>query len=223
MLPLLKLELRRQLPMVVRMACLTVVVSAVFFLAGKRGPGELLAALIGSSLGVVLIVPMGVSRDKMEGSLEFICGLPVEPSAIAASRMIAVAVLAFPWAVGVGALSLVVPATASLGPIAVAAFTWFVMTSLGACATAMLTRFELETMLGAPLVAMVIAVVLVPRAVHALLPGLTRESVVLYLQRPAAPLVLGLLVLSAVAALGIAAFRMTVSGFARYRPGADAR
>src|ERR1019366_8109956 len=181
-IPLLLLELRRQRPMVLRMACLTVIVGLVFCVAGKPTPSDLLATLIGSSIGVVLIVPMGISRDKMEGSLDFLCGLPVESHAIAASRFIAVAVLSIPWAVGVGAVAFTVPTIASLNPVGVAILTWLAMLLLGASATALLTRFELESLLGAPVIAMVIAVVLVPRAVHALIPGMTKETVLRLLQ-----------------------------------------
>jgi len=73
MTALLALELRRQRPMFVRMALVTVVIGLVFFVAGKRTPADLLATLVGSGLGVALIVPMGIARDKMEGTLEFIC------------------------------------------------------------------------------------------------------------------------------------------------------
>jgi hypothetical protein len=219
MIPLLRLELRRQRPMVLRMACLTVIVGLVFFVAGKRAPVDLLATLMGSSLGVVFIVPMGISRDKIEGSLDFLCGLPVESRAIAASRFIAVAVLSIPWAAAVGAAAFTVPTITSLSPVGVAILTWLAMLLLGACGTVLLTRFELESLLGAPVVAMVIAVVLVPRAVHALIPGLTQETVLRLLQRPTAPFVLSAVLLAVVGIVGAVAFAITSRAFASYRPG----
>lgn len=219
MIPLLLLELRRQRIMVLRMACLTVIVGLVFFVAGKRTPADLLAILIGSSIGVVLIVPMGISRDKMEGSLDFLCGLPVESHTIAASRFITVAILSIPWAVAIGAAAFTVPTVASLNPVGVATLTWFAMLLLGACGTALLTRFELESLLGTPVVAMVIAVVLVPRMVHALFPGLTQETLLRMMQRPAAPFVLSAVLLAAVAIVGTVAFVITSRAFASYRPG----
>jgi hypothetical protein len=218
MIPLLLLELRRQRPMVLRMACLTIIVGVVFFLAGKRTPADFLAILIGSSLGVVLIVPMGISRDKMDGSLDFLCGLPVESHAIAASRFIAVAVLAIPWAVGVGAASFTLPVMVSLNPVGVAILTWLAMLLLGACGTALFTRFELESLLGAPVVAMVISVVLVPRVVHALIPGITQESLLRFLQQPTTPLVLATVLPAAVGIVGAVAFGIASRGFATYRP-----
>jgi hypothetical protein len=218
MIPLLRVELRRQRPMVARMVLLTAVVCAVFFLAGKRTPADFLATLIGSSLGVVLIVPMGISRDKMEGSLDFLCGLPVEPRDLAASRFVAVAVLSMPWAITVGAASFALPPTTSVNPVSVAILTWLAMMLLGACGTALLTRFELESLLGVPAVMTVIAVVLIPRAVRVLFPGFTQEAVLRFLQTPAAPFVLALALLLAVGIAGTVAFGVTTRGFANYRP-----
>ena len=111
------------------------------------------------------------------------------------------------------------PTVASLNPVGVATLTWFAMLLLGACGTALLTRFELESLLGTPVVAMVIAVVLVPRMVHALFPGLTQETLLRMMQRPAAPFVLSAVLLAAVAIVGTVAFVITSRAFASYRPG----
>jgi len=122
-----------------------------------------------------------------------------------------------PWAVGVGALSLAVPAIGVLNPVGVTALTWLAMFLLGSCAAALLTRFDLESMLGAPLVAMVILLVLVPRVVHALIPGMTAETVVQFLARPSAAFVLGCGLVVVVGAIGLAAFVVAERGFANYR------
>lgn len=209
--------------MVVRMAALTVIVCAVFYLAGKRTPADFLATLIGSSLGVALIVPMGISRDKMEGTLDFLCGLPVEPRDIAASRFVAVALLAVPWAVAVGALSFALPAPIPVNPAAAALLTWFALLILGACATAALARFELESLLGAPVVALVIFVALVPRALRALMPGLSPEALVEILRQPRAPLLLALVLVAVAGGTCTIAFEMASRAFARYEPDSTRR
>lgn len=217
MIPLLKLELRRQRPMVVKMAALTAVVCAVFYLAGKRAPAELLAAVAGSGLGAVLIVPMGISRDKMEGTLEFLCGLPVEPRAIAASRFAVMAVVATPWAVAIGAVSMMHASLLPLHPLAVLALSWLVMLALGACGVALMAVFDLETLLGAPMIAVVLIVVLVPRLVRAALPNLTGEMVLRLAERPAAPAMIAAVAVVALAAIGVLAFGAATRGFAAYR------
>ncbi|MFI5233632.1 MAG: hypothetical protein ACHQSE_14085 [Gemmatimonadales bacterium] len=217
MTPLLKLELRRQRPMVLKMAALTAIVCGVFFAAGKRAPADLLAAVMGSGLGAVLIVPMGISRDKMEGTLDFLCGLPVEPRAIAESRFAAMAAVAVPWAVAVGAVSLALPATLHMNPVAVMVLTWLAMLLIGACAVAALACFELESLLGAPLVGLVVAFVIVPRAVRALFPAVTGEAALHILQQPAAPLVIAVCMLAVAGVVGGIAFGMATRGFANYR------
>ena len=103
---LMILELRRQRLVIMRLALVTAAIGALFYLAGKRTPTEMLAAMIGSSIGVVLVVPMGITRDKLEGTLDFICALPVDSRTIAASRIAAMAVLSIPWAVGIGVISM---------------------------------------------------------------------------------------------------------------------
>jgi hypothetical protein len=209
--------------MAVRMAVFTVISCALFFALGKRAPSDFLAIMIGSSIGIVLMVPMGISRDKMEGTLDFICGLPVEPRAIAGSRFIAVAILAVPWAVATGAVAASVPQIGALNPLGVTVLMWLAMLLLGACGTALMTQFGLETLFGAPLLAMVITLVLLPRVVRALVPGITQEALLRFLQQPAAPYVIAAALVAAVGIVGAVAFAATARGFAGYRPDATSR
>jgi ABC-type transport system involved in multi-copper enzyme maturation permease subunit len=217
MTPLLKLELRRQRPFALKMALLSAVVCAVFFAAGKRAPADLLAVVLGSGLGAVLIVPMGISRDKMEGTLDFLCGLPVEPRAIAASRFAAMAILAAPWAIAAGVVSIALPVTVQVNPGAVTVLTLLVLLVIGACSITAFACWELEALLGAPFVALVIAFVLAPRVARALLPGLTRDAALHFVQTPSAPLLIALCLLVAGGVVGAIAFGMTTRGFANYR------
>ena len=221
--PLLKLELRRQRPMVVKMAVLTAIVCGVFYVAGKRAPAELLAAVAGSGLGAVLIVPMGISRDKMEGTLDFLCGLPVEPREIATSRLIAMAVIAVPWAVAIGAVSRQLPETVPFNPAAVVALSWLMMLVLGACGVALMACMELESLLGAPVLALVLIGVLVPRALRALFPVVTRATLIGFAQRPEAPAVLAAALIALVGAVSAVAFVATARGIGNYRADAVRR
>jgi hypothetical protein len=216
MTPLLKLELRRQRPMVLKMALLTAFVCGVFYLVGKRAPVELLAAIAGSGLGALLIVPMGISRDKMEGTLDFICGLPVEPREIAASRFAAMALIATPWAVAIGAMAFAAPGEPPMHPVALAVLSWLAMLVLGAGGIAMMTLFELETLLGFPFVAMVLVVVLVPRVARAFLPGVSREALIELVRRPEAPLAISLVLIVVPSVVGAVAFAAAVRGFSAY-------
>lgn len=218
---LLILELRRQRAVVFRLAGLTACVGVLFFLVGKRSPSDLLAAMIGTSLGAALIVPMGIARDKLEGTLEFLCGLPVEPRWIAASRLASMAVVSAPWSTGIAVLSLAVPTPLPMNFVGVAAVSWLVLTMLGAAATAFLTLFDLEQMLGAPVVGLVLAVVLIPRAAHWLIPGLSAASLLSLLNEPAAPVLLFGALMATVATVWLLSLAATTRGFARYRRSRD--
>ena len=223
MMSLLRLELRRQRSMAVRLTGVTILICLVFYAAGKRTAVEMLALVVGSSLGTIMMVPMGIAREKMEGTLDFICGLPVEPRTIAASRFLAVAILPIPWVIAIGVTSVAVPTLGALNPVGVAALAWLALLSLGALGTALCTLYDLESLLGVPLLAFVIAVVLVPRVAHALLPGLTPKVVLHLLQQPRAPIVLTLVLLVGVAIAGTLSFAITARGFAKYRAGISVR
>jgi hypothetical protein len=223
MLPLLRLELRRHRSMAVRMMGLAILMCLVFYALGKRSPSDLLAILIGSSLSAVIMVPMGISREKMEGTLDSICGLPVEPRTIAASRFAAAAVLALPWASAIGLVSTFVPELGALNGARMAVLAWLAILLLGACCIAPFTIFDLETLIGLPFVALMLALMVAPRVVHAFLPGITQETIVQLLRRPVAPIVLSLLLMIAVAIVGAVSFAVTVRGFAIYRPGGTAK
>jgi hypothetical protein len=216
MITLLILELRRQRPMLVRMIGLTVAIGVVFFLAGKRTAADQLALVLGSGLGVVLIVPMGISRDKIEGTLELLCGLPVASRTIAASRLVAGALLSLPWAIGVGLLAFGLPSGFPLNPLGVAALAWVGMVFLSAGGSAVLARFDLERVLGAPFVAVVLALVIFPRVFHSIFPGMSLDVVLDILRRPSAPVLCAVGLLSVLAACALTALEITSRAFASY-------
>lgn len=68
---LIRVALRRVLPLTARMAGMVVVLMALLVLVGKGGAENMSAVLVGSTLGYILLVPMALSRDKIDGALEF--------------------------------------------------------------------------------------------------------------------------------------------------------
>jgi hypothetical protein len=219
MMPLLRLELRRQRSLVVRMIGLTILVCLVFYALGKRTQSDRLAIVIGTSLSAVILVPMGISREKMEGTLDFVCGLPVEPRTIAASRFAAAAIIALPWATGIGFVSTLAPTIGALNGVVVAVLAWLGIMLLCECCMALFTIFDLESLIGWPFAAFIISLMVLPRVVRAVFPGITEETILQLLQRPATPVVLSLVLLIAAAIVGALSFAMTTRGFANYRPG----
>jgi hypothetical protein len=218
MTALTMLELRRQRVVVARLAALTIAIGALFYVAGKRSPTELLAAMIGSSIGAVLVVPMGIARDKLEGTLDFIRALPIGARDIAASRLAAMAIVSVPWAVGVGGVfaNLHLPATPNM-PLVILAW-WLVLTMMGAIATAFFALFDLEQLLGAPLFGIIVLSVLVPRAARVVFPNVSAEVLLRFLRQPTAPFVITGATLAAIVVTCLASFAATERGFANYRP-----
>ena len=202
--------------MLLRMIGLTIFIGGVFFIAGKRTSADQMALVLGSGLGAALIVPIGIARDKMEGTLEFLCGLPVTPRVIGASRIAAGALLSLPWAVGAGVFAFRLLPGFPLNPFGVALLAWLVLVLLSACGTAVLARFELESVLGAPFVAALLLLVLLPRALRAVYPGLSADLVLEFLGRPAAPALLALALLSTFVACGAIALEIASRAFATY-------
>jgi hypothetical protein len=213
---LLMLELRRERPQVIRMAVATVAISGIFFVAGKRSASDQLAVLLGSAIGMVLLVPMGIVRDKMEGTLEFICGLPVEARDIAASRFAAGALVAIPWAIAVGVLTFAMGPASVMNPVDAAVLTWLAMCASGGGITAASALFDFATLLGTPLVILVATWILLPRVVTALFPGVTAQTVLEFLRQPAAPLMLAIVLMVIIGVGGSIVFAAAVRGFAKY-------
>jgi hypothetical protein len=202
--------------MLVRMIGLTILIGMVFAVAGKRASSDQLALMLGSGLGAALIVPIGIARDKMEGTLELLCGLPVAPRALAASRVAAGALLSLPWAAGAGVLALGLPRGFGLDPFGVGVLAWLALLLLSAWGTALLARFELESVLGAPFVAMLLFLVLLPRVLRALSPALSLDVVLDFLRQPFAPALLAFAMLSTVVACTAIALAITSRAFAAY-------
>jgi hypothetical protein len=202
--------------MLVRMIGLTILIGMVFAVAGKRASSDQMALMLGSGIGAALIVPIGIARDKMEGTLELLCGLPIAPRALAASRVAAGALLSLPWAAGAGVLAPGLPRGLGLDPFGVGVLAWLALLLLSACGTALLARFELESVLGAPFVAMLLLLVLLPRVLRALSPALSFDLVLDFLRQPFAPALLAFAMLSTVVACTAIALEITSRAFAAY-------
>lgn len=221
---LLTVELRRQRRVTARLFVSTAVIAAVFWLAGKRGPDTGFAIALGMGFGAALIVPVGVTKDRLEGTLAFLTGLPTRPSTIAAARFAAVAVTTLPWAVvAAGGLGWVAaafpgappPAWVALGALPLA---WAGFTTIGWILTGVFSRWDLAQLLGVPIVVAVIALLLIPRVARPLLPADPAAWFGTFFASPWGPLGVASAVLLVAAAAGAAAFALAVHGIATYRP-----
>jgi hypothetical protein len=133
------------------------------------------------------------------------------------------AVLSIPWATGIGMLSFAAPSGSQINPLIAAALSWLVMVTLGSCALALMTRFELEQLLGVPVVGLVVLSVLVPRLFRAMFPHISTETVQRLLSRPGAFLIVAALLAIGSAAVVATAFQFTKQALASYQRDAAMR
>src|SRR5690606_22244095 len=166
---LLWLETRRDGPLVLRLIGATIVVLGLFAAFGRATAENVVAIALGSGFGAVLIVPMTVSRDKLERTMDFLRSLPTTASEIAAARFAAAALSALPNAVLAGAALLVVDLPAPFdfvsGRFAVAATValWILLTTAAWLLIAASAAFELSSLLSWPLIALVLFALVLPR------------------------------------------------------------
>lgn len=220
---LLKVEVARQRRLALRLMGTTLAIAAVFWLAGKRDSTTVLAVALGTGLGAALIVPMGITKDRLDGALEFLAGLPTDAATIASARFATVVIVTLPWALASAAATLLVSRAAGGAPpaaaIALGAFllTWIGLTTIGWILTGVFCRWDLAQLLGFPVVALLIALLVVGRVLRHVVPPDPQLLLARLVEGPWGPAALfgGIAVLSAGA--GVLAYLLAVNGIARYR------
>lgn len=200
---------------------LVVVAVGMFFLMGRGRDGVGMAlALLGFIFG---LKPAWQSLlDKLDGSLEFLTSLPVDPWRLATAQLLACtawgATAALPWTLG---LDLFLEATVGTGlaPVqGMVAFLglWLATAGVSALLSGALVRFAMETLTWLP-VAALLGLVGLGHLVDVVWPG-SEQAVVNWLASSGAPTRLAL----ALTALGSAALflggLLLRSGYRRFRP-----
>lgn len=219
---LMRLEARRAWVHLRKTASgLVVVAVGMFFLMGRGRDGVGMAlALLGFIFG---LKPAWQSLlDKLDGSLEFLTSLPVDPWRLATAQLLAcaawAATAALPWTLG---LDLFLEATVGTGlaPVqGILAFLGLLLATAGASAllSGALVRFAMETLTWLP-VAALLGLVGLGQLVDAVWPG-SEGAVVAWLASPGGPTRLAL-VLMAQGSVGLllGAFLLR-TGYLRFRP-----
>lgn len=224
---LLWLETRRVGPLVLRLIGATIVVLGLFAAFGRATAENVVAIALGSGFGAVLIVPMTVSRDKLERTMDFLRSLPTTASEIAAARFAAAALSALPNAVLAGAALLVVDLPAPFdfvsGRFAVAATValWILLTTAAWLLIAASAAFELSSLLSWPLIALVLFALVLPRVGAWILPDDPIAAITRFLAHPWAPAAIAGILAALTAGIGAAAFIVTRRAIARYTPTPD--
>ncbi len=220
---LLAADVRRLGPTVLRSTAgvLAIVVVALVAGVGARG---FVAGLVGALLVMQpMFLALQLVKDRMDGTLAFLCALPVRPATLAAVRLVPI-VLA---SVAGGAVATVlaaragVPAAlggdAALATVAILLLATLVPAALASVVLALGARFRFETLVSLPMLLVFALMVLGKLAGRVAPPGTAERLRALAATgwAPAAAAVVCCALLVVVVAL---AFRATARTFERFTP-----
>lgn len=215
-------EVRRSAFLLRRLYLLGVVALAVFFFIGRATDENILAIVMGVTLGAASVTPFAVMRDKLDRTMEFLLSLPVTVADLVVARFLAVAVGLVPGVVAAGLSFALLTPPAELGPLAaVAPFQmalgfWVLLTVVAWVLTAAAAS-ELSGLLGWSVAALLVFVgFVVPRLVEFF--DDTNASAVLdsFLRQPYAEVVIGCVVAAILLVVSMAAFAVAHRRFAGY-------
>lgn len=102
--PLVLLELQRAWPHARKIVVFVAVITLVLMLVGKGRLEYLLPMFLGAGLGAGIAIAFGVVRDKLEGTLEFLCNLPIGSGTIVEAKFASITLLVLPWSLASTAL-----------------------------------------------------------------------------------------------------------------------
>jgi ABC-type Na+ efflux pump permease subunit len=220
---LLGADVRRLGP---RFALSTVGVLAVLLLSITTGIGSR-GFVTGITSALLFMQPMYLAmqivKDRVDGTLDFLCSLPVTPETLAAVRVVPMAALSLLGGVAAAVLGLWhgVPASLGRGPVTVAATFLLVgalvPAALASVVLALSARFRFETLVMLPML-LVFGVVALGQAVARFVPDGTGAELRLLLTQPWVPAVLIATLCGALIGVVALAFRLTAHAFARFTP-----
>jgi len=222
---LLRLEIKRTLPLARRSLVMGVVVAAVLFLTDLYTAPRMayVIAVLGGAVSFTLCA--NAVRDKVEGGLEFLSSLPMSPSTHTAGRFLAVAVMSIPGALSFTvATVLVLPEglSALTSPQAVVGiFLGFVamVTTSGFVTLAMMLRLETSHIAYIPL-PLLAAVLILGHFTDRLVPDPMATTQWLLAQVWFLPAAWAAL-LAAVVLVGWGSFAVARAGITNFKPGRD--
>ena len=221
---LIALELRRIGPTVLRVQGAALVLAALFAVASSEPHENMLAVLLGTPIGVTLVAPMTVIRDKMEGTLEFLCSLPATAGELVTARFAAAALCILPGIALAGAglawLPLPAPVAAVPGELLFTALVgyWAALVVVSWLMAAAFASFEFARLMRWPLAIAVILLVVLPRVLERVVPDNFNDVMRQAVAQPWAPTAAALLVLALMGTAALVAFAITRRAFANYRP-----
>ncbi|MCG6958171.1 MAG: hypothetical protein LJF04_19450 [Gemmatimonadetes bacterium] len=222
---LLRLELKRTLPPVLRAVGLAAVAGVALTAFGAVTPSRLLLLMTFVAVSGIGTVFQNVIRDKLDGGLEFLLSLPVDRRLLAVSRTAACAALALPAGAALTAAGWLALRAAGASPPGVAITSVaFVLSVLGVASVAVLMMGISLRLKAAHFANLVAAGFLAGLGVVWLVSHVVRPSREALLRLAATPWFPGLSVLTAGALLVSAAwlgYGLARTGLERFRPDRD--
>jgi ABC-type Na+ efflux pump permease subunit len=222
---LLRLELRRTLPPVLRAVGLAAVAAAALTVFGGVTPSRLALLMTFVAISGIGAAFQNVIRDKLDGGLEFLLSLPVDRRVLALSRTAACAALGLPAGAALTATGRLALRTAGVSPPGVSITAGaFVLSTLAVAAVAVLMMGISLRLKAAHFANMVAVGFLAGLGVVWLVSHVVRPSRGGLLRLAAAPWLPGLLVLTVSVLLGAATwlgYRLARTGLERFRPDRD--
>lgn len=216
------LELRRVRPQLVRSAIFVTVIFSVLVITGQATGTFAVILLLGFAVSFTMLFPPNQIRDKLDGSLAFLLGLPVERSTVALARCLATGLIMVPGSLFVvaawhlAAPTFFPPGLSRPGPAGVALVSWSAGTAVSILLSALLTRFRLEQVTAYPFLIFLGLLFLLDPLITPLLPD--QVSVARFLARPEAAMLVetGLVLVSA--GVAVAGYRILRNGLERFQP-----
>ncbi len=225
---LLAIDLRRAWPGSRTIGLVTVGAVGLLVLFGKTSVVNVLVVVLGAGLGMATAgPPMTVMRDKIDGSLEFLCTLPTSARMIAAAKFLTSAVTVLPWSLGTAIIIAVMgvphgfPMSAPAAALSGFFVIWVTYCLVAWCLIVVWARFEPERVGLFPLLVLLAALF----GAEPLLqwvglndPASTVELLRAFIRQPWLRVAAPLLIAAAVGGLSALSFVLTAHAFANYRP-----
>ena len=221
---LVRLEGQRSARLLARMYLFGLAVIVVFAVFGRATADNILAVIMGGTIGTSLLIPLSVSRDKTERTLEFLLSLPATVPELVAARFAAAAVSLLPGSVATGVALAVLPLPPELGfmdgvpTFTIAVGFWVLATVATWSLVALAAAFDLSTVMGWPLGIVVGLCFAVPWAIGRWGPSDPGQALMWFLRQPFAAAVLVAVATTVVVATAGAAFLLACRGFNTYTP-----
>lgn len=192
----------------------------LLLLARDEEPASVAHVLIGLSCAFAVGFPVLMMRDRLDGSLDMLAGLPVPGIHIARARLAAVATICLLGGVQIGGAALLLfrpgltPLHRAALAIAAGGVGWVVLTAGGFLVGAFMTRYPLHHAANRILINTVLVLIFMPLLIDMIWPEVPVWS---YFFALPTPLLVATVLLLAAGAIAVS-LRMMAKGIDRFEP-----